>query len=122
VQSVFSFRAALADYLEFIGDRGTLRLDRHRAALTCTVPRVRGYGLRSGSLFPSRAVARWWLRRAFRPAEDPSYERALRRFVDGIAGAPCGLATLEDGLRSLEVIAAAETSAAIPGAGPVTVF
>ena len=34
VQSFFSFRSGLADYLEFIGERGTLRVDRHAPVLT----------------------------------------------------------------------------------------
>jgi predicted dehydrogenase len=121
VQSTFSFRAALADYLEFIGDRGTLRLDRHRASLTRTEARVRGYGLRARVVAPTGSVARWWVRRAMHPGEDPSYERALRRFVNAIGGSPPRLATLGDGLRSLEVIAAAEASATACMAGSVTV-
>jgi predicted dehydrogenase len=51
------------------------------------------------------------LRSRLRPGWDPSYRFALRAFVDRVRGAPVLLPTLEDGLRSLEVVLAAEDAA-----------
>src|SRR5688500_14876626 len=78
VQSYFSFRSGPADYLEFICERGTLRVDRHRAALTVLESRRLGYGTRRGRIAPRRANAAWRLRRILRRTGDPSYIRALR--------------------------------------------
>jgi predicted dehydrogenase len=110
VQSWFSFRTALTDYLEFIGERGTLRVDRHAPALRLRHGRRFGYGLRVRSVAPSLPVAAWRLRRLARPSSDPSYARSLRAFVDLVHGRPSGSATLLDGLRSLEAVLAAEES------------
>jgi myo-inositol 2-dehydrogenase/D-chiro-inositol 1-dehydrogenase len=111
VQSFFSFRAGPADHLEFICERGTLRIDHHRASLTLLEPRRFGYGARRGRIRPRRANAAWRLRRILRPAGDPSYARALRAFVGEAEGGPRIAASLEDGIRSLEVVLAAEESA-----------
>jgi predicted dehydrogenase len=46
-----------------------------------------------------------------RPSYEPSYRRALEAFVELINGGQPRLATLNDGLRSLEIIHAAEKSA-----------
>jgi predicted dehydrogenase len=111
VQSFFSFRAGPTDYLEFICERGTLRVDRHRASITVLEPRRLGYGARRGWIRPRRANAGWRMRRILRPGGDPSYVRALRAFVAEAEGGPHKAASLEDGLRSLEVVLAAEESA-----------
>jgi predicted dehydrogenase len=111
VQSFFSFRAGLADYLEFICERGTLRVDRHRAALTVVEPRRLGYGARRRRLIPRPANARWRLRRILRPSRDPSYLRALKAFVAQAEGGLPLAASLEDGVRSLQAVLAAEESA-----------
>jgi predicted dehydrogenase len=52
------------------------------------------------------------LRARLRPGWDPSYRTSLRAFVDRVRGASLSLPTLEDGLRSLEVVLAAERAAA----------
>jgi predicted dehydrogenase len=111
VQSWFSFRAGLTDYVEFIGERGTLRVDRHSPGLTLRVERRLGYGLRGRWVAPSVAVAAWRMRRLARPSFDPSYFRSLRAFVELVEGGPSGSASLLDGLRSLEAVLAAEESA-----------
>jgi predicted dehydrogenase len=110
-QGFFSFRAGLADYLEFIGERGTLLVDRHSASLSIRLGRRRGYGTRRRWVAPSPAVLAWRLERAWRPAADPSYRRSLRAFVRHARGLPSAGASLIDGLRSLEVIMAAEDAA-----------
>lgn len=91
--SFFSFRAAQTDFFEFLGQSGTLRVDRHRATLT------------PGS--SSSALLAWRALRRIRSTYDPSYQSALQAFVDGAPGA-----TLEDGARSLEILLSAENSCA----------
>jgi myo-inositol 2-dehydrogenase/D-chiro-inositol 1-dehydrogenase len=111
VQSFFSFRAGLADFLEFIGERGTLRVDRHRTSLSLRLARRFGYGVRNAFVLPRRDVAGWRMVRLLRPSYDPSYRRALTAFVETVRGGPARGATLGDGLRNLETILAAEESA-----------
>ena len=108
VAGFFSFRAGPADYLEFLGERGTLRIDRHSAALTLQLGRRFGYGTRRTWVPPSPALAAWRLRRLLRRPADPSYGRSLRAFVELLRGGPCRTATLDDGLRSLEAVLAVE--------------
>lgn len=112
VQGFFSFRAGLADRLEFMGERGTLRVDRHAAGLSLRVGLRRGYGTRAHWVAPRPAVMAWRLERSWRPAADPSYRRSLRAFVHHARGTASPVASLTDGLRSLEVVLAAEDAAA----------
>lgn len=97
-----------ADFVELLGERGSLRLDRHRSALDLRVRRRRGYGLRPSVLRPSREVVSWRGRRIVRRGVDPSYESALRAFVRQIGTGEQLVATPTDGLRSLEAVLAAE--------------
>jgi predicted dehydrogenase len=99
VQSLFSYRAAHADFIEFFGERGRLRVDRHRGALVVHRPRRSGYGIRR-DWSPSAGRL---LRRG-----DPSYGRALGAFVQRLNGAQVETPSLEDGLRSLQAVLAAE--------------
>lgn len=111
VSSFFSFRAGLADFLEFIGEGGTLRVDRHRKSLSLRTGRRFGYGVHSSTIFPPREVLEYQIVRLVRPSYDPSYRRALSAFVELIKGGQSRIASLEDGIRSLEVVLAAEQSA-----------
>ncbi len=111
VQSFFSFRTGMTDCLEFVGDIGTLRVDRHSPKLSLGVGRRFGYGVRRAWLLPTPAAAAWRLQRLFRPSFDPSFGRSLRAFVELVSGRATRVASLRDGLRSLEVILAAEDSA-----------
>lgn len=111
VQSYFSFRCGLADYLEFIGERGTLRVDRHSPALRLGLPRRFGYGVRRSWVAPTAAVMSWRLGRAIRPSYDPSYRRSLQAFVRQLLGHPATGGSLLDGVRSLEAVLSAEASA-----------
>jgi predicted dehydrogenase len=110
-QSFFSFRTARADYLEFIGERGTLLLDRHRPALGLRVARRLGYGTRSKNVVPDASVAKWRLRRLTSPSYEPSYANALAAFAGAIQGKPHTGATLTDAAKSLDAVLAAESSA-----------
>jgi predicted dehydrogenase len=107
-QSYFSFRAGRADFLEFVGEKGTLRVDRHDPALSLKLARRFGYGVRNARVFPSRESLAWRMVRLARPSYESSYRMALTDFARTIHGeAPRG-ATLEDGWRSLEIVLAAE--------------
>jgi len=111
VQSFFSYRTARADYLEFIGERGTLLLDRHRPALGLRVARRWGYGTRRRFVMPDASVARWRARRLASPSTEPSYASALESFVRSIRGERTRACTLLDAARSLDIVLAAEASA-----------
>ena len=110
IQSFFSYRTARTDFLEFIGEKGTLRIDRHEPAFTVKVGRRFGYGTRGRLVIPSMSAAAWRMRRIVRPSVEPSYRRALGAFVDSIQGKPKPFATFADGARSLDVILAGEKS------------
>lgn len=110
-QCFFSLRSALADTVEIIGDLRTLRIDRHEARLSSTVPRRFGYGARERRVGGGFRDGGWRLRRIVRPAEDPSYYRALEAFVMQARGERSALASLDDGVKSLLAVLAAEKSA-----------
>lgn len=110
VQSYFSFRAGRADWIEVLGESGTLRIDRHRSALDLRVARRFGYGLRAAGVPATRETLALRARRLVRPSYDPSYRAALAAFVTRLRGGSADLATLDDGLRSLDVVLAAEES------------
>lgn len=107
VQSLFSYRAAHADFIEFFGERGRLRVDRHRGALVVHRPRRSGYGIRRDRS-PSGRVLAWHARRLIGSGGDPSYGRSLGAFVRRLRGAQVETPSLEDGLRSLRAVLAAE--------------
>jgi myo-inositol 2-dehydrogenase/D-chiro-inositol 1-dehydrogenase len=111
VQSWFSCRTATSDALEFAGERGTLRVDRHRPRVSLRVPRRFGYGVRTARVAPPAAVTAWWVKRLVRPSGEPSYRRALAAFVDLLRGEVRPVPSLIDGMRALEVVEAAEESA-----------
>jgi myo-inositol 2-dehydrogenase/D-chiro-inositol 1-dehydrogenase len=111
VQSWFSCRTATSDALEFAGELGTLRVDRHRPGVSLRVPRRLGYGVRTARVAPPAAVAAWWLERLVRPSGEPSYRRALAAFVSVLRGEGRPMPGLIDGMRALEVVEAAEESA-----------
>jgi predicted dehydrogenase len=121
-QSYFSFRAGRADFLEFIGERGTLRVDRHCPSLSLRLARRFGYGVRRAQLLPTRAVMAWRVQRLARPSYESSYRAAHADFTRAIRGGISHGAGLDDGLRSLDIVLAAEESArarrpAVPSLG-----
>jgi myo-inositol 2-dehydrogenase / D-chiro-inositol 1-dehydrogenase len=95
----FSFRASRTDTLELIGDRGSLRVDRYARTLT-----VRGVRART----TTAATLAWRARATIRPQTEPSWSNLLRAFVRAIGGGDVELPTVEDGLKSLKIVAAAE--------------
>ncbi|MDA0206958.1 MAG: Gfo/Idh/MocA family oxidoreductase [Acidobacteria bacterium] len=110
-QSYFSFRVGRSDFMEFIGELGTLRVDRHRPALDLRLARRWGYGVRGVFVPPNKDVAWWRMRRLASPSYEPSYRIALKEFVKGIRGQDSRGASLLDGLRSLQIVLGAEESA-----------
>ncbi len=108
VQSLFSFQAAHMDVVEVVGERGLLRIDRHRGALELTVRWRARYGVRPAWARPGLDVVAWRVGRLVGRGGDPSYGRALRAFVQRIGGSEIDLPTLDDGLRSLQVVLTAE--------------
>jgi predicted dehydrogenase len=110
VRSYFSFLAGHCDSMEFIGERGTLRMDRLLASLSLRMSRRFGYGVRrafvptNGELLACRAL------RLVRPSYDPSYGNALSDFVRNLPNGPVHTAGLEAGLGSLQIVLAAEES------------
>ena len=110
-QGYFSFRAGRADFLEFIGEHGTLRLDRHNPSLCLKLKRRFGYGVRNAPVRPNLESLALRIKRLVRPSYDSSYRVALADFVASIHGREPHGATLDDGLRSLSIILAAEESA-----------
>ena len=99
--SFFSFRAGKVDTLELVGDRGVLRVDRYARTLSLR-------GARARAMTP--ALAAWRARMRVR-ANDPSWRYLLAAFVEAVRGRELELPTLDDGLRSLEIVAAAEQAA-----------
>jgi len=99
VSSFFSFRADRGHWLELRGTRGSIRIDRYARSLTLDRVRAR-------TLTP-RIVA-WRAMSLVRPRAEPSWRYALGAWLAAIGGAPGELPTLQDGLRSLEIVAAAE--------------
>jgi myo-inositol 2-dehydrogenase / D-chiro-inositol 1-dehydrogenase len=110
-QMYVSFCAGPADFLEFIGEKGTLRVDRHRVLPQLRLARFPRYGVRSTRPFPTVGESIVWARRLVQPSYQPSFRRALHAFVRRIGGQAVHTATVEDGERSLAVVLAAEESA-----------
>jgi predicted dehydrogenase len=121
VQAYFSFRTGPADYIELVGDRGTLRIDRYRTRLDLRVARRFGYGTRAAAVRPSAALAALTVRRLARPAYEPSFRASLAAFVDRLRGGVSGPppASLEDGAASLAVVLAAEQASRTGRPAPV---
>jgi predicted dehydrogenase len=107
----FSLRAARSDAIELLGDRGTLRADRYSGRVEVTSPRGT-FAVRRRRVRPTRDLAVWRLRRIVRPADEPSYRRALGAWIGALHGESHALPTFDDGLRSLRVVLAAEAAAA----------
>lgn len=111
VAGLFSYRAARCDVLRIVGTAGVLELDRYAPALRLSLTRRDTGDVRRRRDPPVWQPRLWQVRRRLRPAYEPSYERALDAFVDVLHGSERPLPSLTDGLRSLEVVVAAEDAA-----------
>jgi len=104
VEGFYSFRAARSDFVELIGDRGVLRVDRYDGSLRVWVAREGLHAVRRKRLRPNAATMSWRARRLVRPADEPSYRRALRAWTEALGGAERDLPTLREGLDNLRVL------------------
>jgi myo-inositol 2-dehydrogenase/D-chiro-inositol 1-dehydrogenase len=111
-ETFVSFRSARIDAVEVIGELGVARADRYARSVTATVTSTRSHSARRLRRTPSLAFAAFRALAIARPAREPSYRTCLRSFVRAVGGPrDPELATLDDGLRSLAVVLAAEESA-----------
>jgi predicted dehydrogenase len=115
-EGFFSFRDTRTDWLEFVGDLGRLRVDRYGWAIE--LRREIGRSSTRTRLPPVWEPTSWRMRKLLRPQHDPSWRSALTAFIGRILGNSCELPGPIDGLRSLEVVLAAEQSARL--SAPVT--
>jgi predicted dehydrogenase len=104
VRSAFAWGEGEADRFEIEGERGTLRVDRHRSV--------------SLEIEDPRGRRRWrspsWIRlkdRLLAPRREPSYALALEHFAACARAGRAAEPDLRAGLRSLAVVVAAEESA-----------
>ena len=109
VQSFLTIHALDEDRIEVFAEGGRLSADRWRSN--------RLKVLRSGSaagliarLGAWKGIARWRERRRA-PAGEPSFRRALERFVESVRAGESAEPSFEDGYESLRLVMAAEESA-----------
>ncbi len=114
LQSFFSLSSTEEDVIEIYGTGGKIKIDRYHleAAQFFSVShqqaRWQGVLGQLGSCLPRPRV----VRKLFAPWHEPSYAVSWRRFVAAVQGGSTeGCATLEDGLRCMTVLDAAERSA-----------
>lgn len=100
----FSLTRGPAHWFEFIGERGTLRVDRVARTLAIEGARARTW---------DRAILAWRAQAVLRPRAEPSWRAALAAFRDRIRGGRCPIPDLTDGWRSLDTVAAAERAAGV---------
>jgi predicted dehydrogenase len=111
VEGFFSFRSGRGDHMRFHGERGVLHLDRYAPRLEVARTRMDIGAVRRQRLPRIWTPGLWQVRKLARPAYEPSYRRSLGAFVEALQGGTPELPSLDDGLRSLEVVVAAETAA-----------
>lgn len=110
-QLLATVSAAASDRVEVLGTAATLEVDRMVRRRVTLVPATAGAGGLAGA---RRALVEGALSTVdrLRPPPEPSFAAALSAFVDGVRTGSLAGATIDDGLRSLAVIDAAERSAA----------
>ncbi len=104
VRSRFSLGEEQAHWIELVGERGVMRIDRQARTLTVS-------GVRARTM--TAATLAWRARSLVRPLSEPSWSYALQAFARRVQGADVELPSMDDGLRSLEIVAAAERSAGV---------
>jgi predicted dehydrogenase len=109
VEGFYSFRAARSDYVELIGEAGVLRVDRYDGSLRVWVARGGLHAVHRKRVRPDAATMSWRARRIVRPADEPSYRRALRAWTEALVGLERDLPTLRDGLDNLRALKGAGT-------------
>jgi predicted dehydrogenase len=121
VQSLFSSTALDEDRWEIIGQRGKLALDRYRSLDVEMIPAGGEFSmaLRLRNRLAALGQLPYVLAKRRAAGHEPSFLLSMASFLGAVRGEPTAGADLNDGLRSLAVIEAAEQSAAGGGA-PVT--
>lgn len=114
VQIFVSLSTSNEDRIEVSGDRGRLTVDRMRSWNIEILP-ARGARVFK-RLLPLHRLVSWpyALMKMREPYHEPSFRRSLNQFVSAARGQHLDFPTIEDGLRSLNVILAAEKSAKLP--------
>ncbi len=110
VQSFFSLTGVAEDLFEAIGENGKLSFERYANRFTKrpeVLPTARAKVLRRESSHFTRALRGIWQK-----VEEPSFRNAFDAFAHAVEGDLKEIPTLEDGYRCLEVVDAAERSAA----------
>ena len=111
-QCFFSSNAADHDRIEVVGTHGRLMIDRyHSLQITAHPGKVEYSWVRRliGQIVNLRQTPDLW-GRLCSPARETSYHAALQHFIRAIQQSQSAQPDFEDGLRALEVIAAAELS------------
>ena len=119
VQSFFAFGAVEEDRVEVYGDAGKLTIDRHHSLTVERRPtRVGssrgqrlGLGYR-GPRFRDLLGSPVLSPRLRAPTAEPSFRASLAHFIGAVNRANDAIPDLDDGLRALEVVAAAMDAAA----------
>jgi predicted dehydrogenase len=119
-ESLFSLTLGDADEVEVWGERARLRVDRYRSF---SVQAVEPVGLAGRARGSARAL--WGALRSpylrhklLAPTLEPSYAAALAHFARAGAGQAPASPDLDDGLRSLAVVAAAQAAARLGAPQP----
>lgn len=110
VQSLFMFRSVMEDRFEIYGRRGKLSFDRHTSAGVKITSASFEYGRLAQLKREGRRLVRS-MRRVLRAPGEPSYQVALSAFAEAVAERRSNYPRLEEGYRSLAVLAAAEQAA-----------
>jgi predicted dehydrogenase len=118
-QSRFSFLTGHADHLEFHGELGSLRVDRHHPHPIVRLRRQNRYGLADASPSFAPAILRHRATHFLRPGHDPSYRLALDGFANALLGLPDPGADASDGWASLAAVLAAERSSELGQPVPI---
>lgn len=115
-QVMVSIGAAEMDRIEVLGTAGRLRLDRFASPVLSWSPERRDHSLggRLRELGGSSVGLRSSVARVLRPRREPSYEIALREFVQAALGGPSAdeAPTAQVGRDALALVLAAEEAAA----------
>ena len=101
------------DRMEVVGSRGKIVFDRYRSSRLNFIPSARDFSKNARAKAAMRAIAA--APRALRdlvfPPREQSFTAALGAFIAAIRGADSVAADLNDGLKSLKLVAAAEEAA-----------
>jgi predicted dehydrogenase len=105
VESFFSLCAVSDDQCEITGDKGRLVIDRYAGDLRFVAPR-QSQSVRARIGREASGILRA-VRRVVQPAGEPTYRAAMARFIRAINDGGAALPDLQDGYRTLEIVAGA---------------